>query len=228
MRRPSTTPLAFDGGCCTKPSAKTWAALAVTVAEGPSCAEAGQGAPRTSETTCRFFEPALRKAPVGGGDASDVLALGGDPRDTLSDPPAEPQPGRRVLDGPIIDRRAPEAVSRSHSGRKDVDGPPRRQAAGNNWTLHLYRASMRKTSKQPICSIFRSVAGTSARKSVVHYSQKSVRDCICGMVGSSRGALERRLQCDCTVLRRGGIQSPMRASSMDTIGAGQRKDLTPA
>jgi hypothetical protein len=30
-------------GCFTKPSAKTWAPLAVTVAQGPGSAEAGQG-----------------------------------------------------------------------------------------------------------------------------------------------------------------------------------------
>jgi len=41
--------VAFVGGCCTKPFAKTWAALALTVAEGPRSAEAGQGAPRASD-----------------------------------------------------------------------------------------------------------------------------------------------------------------------------------
>src|SRR5438874_5747782 len=40
---------AVDGGCCTKLSAKTWAALAVTVTDGAHSAEAGQGAPRTSD-----------------------------------------------------------------------------------------------------------------------------------------------------------------------------------
>src|SRR5438477_258927 len=40
---------AFMRGCCTKASAKTWAALPVTVAEGARSADAGQGAQRASE-----------------------------------------------------------------------------------------------------------------------------------------------------------------------------------
>src|SRR5207244_11274128 len=48
-------------GCCTKPSAKTWAALAVAVAEGAGSAEAGQGAPRASDDL-RLFRTYLRKA----------------------------------------------------------------------------------------------------------------------------------------------------------------------
>jgi hypothetical protein len=46
--------LAPDGGCCKKPSAKTRAALAVTVAEGPRSSEAGQGAPRASDDLLLF------------------------------------------------------------------------------------------------------------------------------------------------------------------------------
>jgi hypothetical protein len=42
--------------CRTKPSAKTWAALAVTVAEGARSAEAEQGAPRASHDV-RLFRP---------------------------------------------------------------------------------------------------------------------------------------------------------------------------
>jgi hypothetical protein len=48
--------IALDGGCCTKPSAKTWAALAVTVAGGAGSAEAGQGVPRPSDDF-RLFRP---------------------------------------------------------------------------------------------------------------------------------------------------------------------------
>jgi hypothetical protein len=46
--------LARSGGCCTKPSAKTWAAPAVTVAERARSAEAGQGAPRASDDLWLF------------------------------------------------------------------------------------------------------------------------------------------------------------------------------
>jgi hypothetical protein len=49
------------GGCCTKPSTKTWAALAVTVAEGAGSAEAGQGAPRASGTLAAFSPPPLER-----------------------------------------------------------------------------------------------------------------------------------------------------------------------
>src|SRR2546423_1155707 len=51
---------AFTRGCCTKLSAKTWAALAVVVAEGAGSAEAGQGAPRASDDL-RLFEPSLER-----------------------------------------------------------------------------------------------------------------------------------------------------------------------
>jgi hypothetical protein len=42
--------------CCTKPSTKTWAALAVTPAEGAGSAEAGQRAPWASDDL-RLFRP---------------------------------------------------------------------------------------------------------------------------------------------------------------------------
>jgi hypothetical protein len=45
---PAVTPAA-DGDCCTKPSTRTWAALAVMVAEGAGSAEAGQVGPRASD-----------------------------------------------------------------------------------------------------------------------------------------------------------------------------------
>src|SRR5271165_930075 len=50
-------------GCCTKPSARTWATLAATVAEGPGSAEARQGAPRASDDL-PLFRSVLRKVPV--------------------------------------------------------------------------------------------------------------------------------------------------------------------
>jgi hypothetical protein len=43
-------------GCCAKPVAKTWAALAVAVAERAGSAEAGQGALRASDDL-RLFRP---------------------------------------------------------------------------------------------------------------------------------------------------------------------------
>ncbi len=47
-RGASETP-AFRRGCCTESSTKTWAALAVTVAEGAGGAEGAEGAPRGSD-----------------------------------------------------------------------------------------------------------------------------------------------------------------------------------
>ena len=60
-RRSLTT--ASVRGCFTKPSAKTWAALAVTGAEGPCSAEAEPSAQPASHDL-RLFDPALRKVSV--------------------------------------------------------------------------------------------------------------------------------------------------------------------
>jgi hypothetical protein len=56
LRRPLSHTTASVGGCCTKPSAKTSAALAVTVAERARSAEAEQSAPRASHDL-RLFRP---------------------------------------------------------------------------------------------------------------------------------------------------------------------------
>src|SRR5205823_33130 len=53
--------LATDGGCCTKPSAKTWAARAVTAADGPESVEAGQGSPRPSHEASSVSTPPLER-----------------------------------------------------------------------------------------------------------------------------------------------------------------------
>src|ERR1700681_2555473 len=52
----SPDPRLTGGHCTDKPSAKTWAALAVTVAERARSAEAGQGALRASDDL-RLFRP---------------------------------------------------------------------------------------------------------------------------------------------------------------------------
>jgi hypothetical protein len=46
----------FGGGCCTKPSSRSWAALAVTAVEGAGSAEAEQSAPWSSDDL-RVFRP---------------------------------------------------------------------------------------------------------------------------------------------------------------------------
>jgi hypothetical protein len=63
VMRPSSRARAVDGGCCTKPSARTWSALTVTAVHGAGSAEAERGAPLLSDAF-GFFDPTLRTDPV--------------------------------------------------------------------------------------------------------------------------------------------------------------------
>jgi hypothetical protein len=62
--------LARDGGCCTKPSTKTCASLAVTAVEGAQTAEVEQSALRPNDDLRRFRPHAWN----GSRRPSDVYA----------------------------------------------------------------------------------------------------------------------------------------------------------